>query len=249
VISLVSISYYAEGRRVSAGAAALDTASSATNRNRLEGYAMSQYPEWVLRHKKKGTYINHQNGKYYLYAAHSERIPGTSKVRRVSDGYLGRITEEEGLIPPKRKLSEPVYVFECGLSETILSLSGNIRTGLWREFRGATDYVLAGGALLLMYGEVRHEHYETSWLSVRLPGSDMRKTPTDKQRVGMERTKRMMEDTMKRHFGDAYAAAVALLPLVRAVRMCGETVIAEMPDGVKEFLRQHGLGFKEVQNG
>lgn len=210
---------------------------------------MADYPDWVLRHKKKGTYINYQNGKYYLYAAHSERVPGTSKVRRVSDGYLGRITAEAGLIPAKRKLSEPVYVFEYGLSETILSLSDNIRTGLGREFRGATDFVMAGGALLLMYGEVRHAHYEASWLSVRLPGLDMRKVPTDKQRVGMERTQRMIADTMNKRFGDAYAAAVVLLPLVKAVRMGSESVVAGMPDGVKEFLEQHGLEFREVQDG
>ena len=54
---------------------------------------MADYPEWVLKHKKKGTYVNFQNGKYYLYAAHSERVPGTNKVKRVSDGYLGRISE------------------------------------------------------------------------------------------------------------------------------------------------------------
>lgn len=210
---------------------------------------MANYPEWVLRHKKKGTYINYQNGKYYLYAAHSERIPGTGKVRRVSDGYLGRITEDDGLIPPKRKLNGLVSVYEYGLSETIVSLSANIRTGLGREFRGATDFVIAGGILLHMYGELRHEHYEASWLSVRLPGLDMRKAPTDKQRVGMERAQRMIADTLKKRFGDAYAHAIALLPLVRAVRMGSEAVIAGSPDGVKEFLEQQGLSFEEVQYG
>jgi len=208
---------------------------------------MADYPDWVLKHKKKGTYINYQNGKYYLYAAHSERIPGTSKVRRVSDGYLGRVTEAEGLIPAKRKLSDPVHVFEYGLSVTILSLSGNIHTGLAREFRGAADFVMAGGALLLMSGDIRQEHYESSWLSVRLPGLNMRKAPTDKQRVGMERAQRMIADSLKKHFGDEYAPAVALLPLVKAVRMGNEAVIAGMPDGIKEFLERHGLKFEEVQ--
>ena len=73
---------------------------------------MPNYPEWVLKHKKKGTYINVANGKYYLYAAHSERVPGTSKVRRVCDGYLGRITEKEGLIPPRDKVKGEIIVYE-----------------------------------------------------------------------------------------------------------------------------------------
>lgn len=32
------------------------------------------YPDWVLKHKKPGTYINKVGDKYYLYAAHSERV-------------------------------------------------------------------------------------------------------------------------------------------------------------------------------
>ncbi len=73
---------------------------------------MANYPDWVMKHKKKGTYINRSNDKYYLYAAHSERIKGTKKVKRISDGYLGRITEEDGLIPPKDNVSGNVEVFE-----------------------------------------------------------------------------------------------------------------------------------------
>ena len=59
------------------------------------------YPEWVLKHKKKGTYVNCVKGRYYLYAAHSERIHGTKKVKRIFDGYLGRITDRMGLFLPK----------------------------------------------------------------------------------------------------------------------------------------------------
>lgn len=38
------------------------------------------YPDLVLKHKIKGTYTNYVGCKYYLYAAHSERAPGTKKV-------------------------------------------------------------------------------------------------------------------------------------------------------------------------
>ena len=82
---------------------------------------MANYPDWVMVHKKKGTYINCVNGKYYLYAAHSERVPGTKKVRRVSDGYIGRITQEDGLIPARDKVTGEVCVYEYGLCMTILT--------------------------------------------------------------------------------------------------------------------------------
>jgi hypothetical protein len=210
---------------------------------------MPDYPEWVLKHKAKGTYVNVQNGKYYLYAAHSERVPGTGKVRRVSDGYLGRITEGDGLVPARRKLAGPVHVYEYGLSETILSLCGKIRAGLNREFRANGDYVMAGGALLFMHGEIRQELYEASWLSVRLPGFGGRGAPTARQRVGMERAQRMIADTLAGHFGAEYPLAVSLLPLVRAVRMGGETAIAAAPGGVADFMGRHGLEYTEVRDG
>ena len=208
---------------------------------------MANYPDWVLRHKTKGTYINFQNGKYYLYAAHSERVPGTNKVKRVSDGYIGRITEEEGLIPAKGKLAAPVYAMEYGLSETILTLCPKILTGLNREFRANADFVMAGGMLLFMYGKIWHEFYQMSWMSERLPFLKMYKQPTEKQRVGMDRAQRMITDTLKGHFGDAFPVAVSILPLVRIVCMGAERIIAEVPSSVTDFLQRHELRFGEVQ--
>ena len=205
---------------------------------------MASYPDWVIKQKKKGTYINKVGDKYYLYAAHSERVPGTNKVRRVSDGYLGRITEADGFIPAKRKLSGQVYVYEYGLSETIFKLCAKIRSGLNREFRANGDFVMAGGALLFMFGELRPELYETTWLSKRLTGFAIRKAPTEKQSVGMERTQRMIADTLKGYFGDDYALAVSLLPLVKVVRMGDEKVIAAIPGSVSGFLEKYSLNFE-----
>ena len=108
---------------------------------------MANYPEWVMTHKKKGTYINFVKGKYYLYAAHSERVPGTKKVRRVSDGYIGRITQEDGLIPARDKVTGDVCVYEYGLCMTILDTCNTVVAGLQREFRGAADFVLVSSIL------------------------------------------------------------------------------------------------------
>ena len=205
---------------------------------------MANYPDWVMKHKKKGTYINKVGDKYYLYAAHSERVPGTNKVRRVSDGYLGRITEADGFIPAKRKLSGRVYVFEFGLSETILKLCSKIRNGLNREFRANGDFVMAGGAMLFMFGEIRPEYYATTWLSERFSGFGILKVPTEKQRFGMERTQRMISDTLKSYFGDDYALAVSLLPLIKVVCMGDEKVLAAIPGIVSDFLEKYGLSFE-----
>ena len=206
---------------------------------------MADYPDWVLAHKKKGTYINRVGDKYYLYAAHSERVPGTDKVRRVSDGYIGRITERDGLIPAKRKLSGDIYVYEYGLSETVLRLCGRIRTGLKREFKANADLVMASGVLLFMYGRAAPELYETSWLSLAMPGLDIEGGLTDKQRVGAERACRMAKDRMAARFGDELQAAMELLPLVRKVRMGDEGRLAAMPARVVAFCEKHSIEFKE----
>lgn len=210
---------------------------------------MADYPKWVLKHKKKGTYINFQNGKYYLYAAHSERVPGTKKVRRVSDGYLGRITEEDGFVPARKKLSGPVHVYEYGLSATVFSLCKKVYSGLRREYRDSADFVMACGMLLFINGSISREFYETSWLSALLPGIDVQRTPADKQRTGMERTQRMIADILAGHFGEDCHQASALLRLVMAVKMGTEEVIAVIPDGVGSFMERHGLKFEEVQHG
>jgi hypothetical protein len=207
---------------------------------------MPDYPDWVLKHKKKGTYVNVVKGKYYLYAAHSERIKGTNKVRRVSDGYLGRITEEEGFIPGKSKSTGDVYAFEFGLSETIVRLCAKIHAGLKREFRANADYVFVCGAILFMHGEIRREFYESSVLSLRFPGLDPEKRPTKTQHVGTERTQRMIEDTLKKNFCNDYAEALALLPLIHAVSLAGEFRAAKIPEGVSAFCAKHGLIFEEV---
>ncbi|MDR3280965.1 MAG: hypothetical protein LBT23_10665 [Synergistaceae bacterium] len=202
---------------------------------------MADYPDWVLKFKKKGTYVNCVKGKYYLYAAHSERVPGTKKIRRVSDGYLGRVTEKEGFIPAKGKLAEDVFVCEYGLSKTITLLCARIHAGLKREFRANADYVLASGALFAMHGARRAEFYEASWLSRKFPGLDLNKPPTDKQAFGAERTCRMIQDTLKKRFGTDYGEALALLPLVRKVYAGSESRLAVIGGGIAQFIEKHGL--------
>jgi hypothetical protein len=208
---------------------------------------MADYPEWVTKHKKKGTYVNVVKGKYYLYAAHSERVPGTDKVRRVSDGYLGRITEADGFVPAKGKLPDGVAAYEYGLSETILRLCAKIRAGLRREFRANADFVMASGILVFMHGRARREFYEASWLSRRLPDLDMTRTPTEKQRVGIERTARMIGDALERRFGEDRESAVALLPLVRKVSAGNESALAKRDEGILAFAARHGIDLEDEE--
>ncbi len=56
------------------------------------------YPDWVTKCKEKGTEIRRFSGRYYLYKIKSIRKNG--KVKKLTLGYLGKITEQ-GLIKSK----------------------------------------------------------------------------------------------------------------------------------------------------
>lgn len=205
---------------------------------------MANYPEWVLAHKQKGTYLNVVNGKYYLYAAHSERIPGTGKVRRISDGYIGRITEKDGLIPARDNLAGGVAVYEYGLCMAFLALCGDVLKGLRREFRSATEKVFIAGILSAAYGGCGDDEYRWSYLSVKYPDISY-KNLTDKQRVGAQRCARMAADILHRQFGDAAEEAAVRLSRVCAVRANGRIYISDNNVKTKEWLLSHNVKWSD----
>lgn len=202
---------------------------------------MANYPDWVMAHKKKGTYINFTNGKYYLYAAHSERIPGTKKVRRVSDGYIGRITQEDGLIPTRDKVTGEIYVYEYGLCMTVLDTCDKVAAGFRREFRGATDFIMVCSILWETSGKCDSETYESSYLSVKYPAINIVKEPTDKQKTGIERGRRMISDMMSKRFGEDLHEAQERLSKLYMVKVNGQFYRSKTTDGTIEWLKKHKI--------
>ena len=201
---------------------------------------MANYPDWVVAHKKKGTYVNCVKGKYYLYAAHSERIPGTKKVRRVSDGYIGRITEEDGLIPVKDKVGGDVLVYEYGLHMTALAISDGIYMGLRRNYRvGDAERVLIAGILLAAGGSAGEKDFNSSYLSVAFPEVSFEQALTDKQSSDAERCKRMVTDKLSGAIGGG--VTLEDLARVHAVIVNGKEYISKKPAGVDAWLNTHKI--------
>lgn len=180
---------------------------------------MAEYPTWVMKFKEKGTYINYTNGKYYLYAAHSERIPGTNKVKRVCDGYLGRITEKDGLIPVKDKVTGDVDVFEYGRSSVILLLCKNIYSGFKRTFKQNADFIMVAAILSVIYGCYDNYLFSQSFLSIRYPGLNLDKSPTEKQQTAIDRGILMINDTLSNSFREQLTYSMLHLGTVYKVRI------------------------------
>lgn len=80
------------------------------------------YPEWVHKHRRKGTTIKKVGDSYYLYKRTSKRVPG-KKYPQPVDTYIGLITEE-GIIESRRKKVSltDVEVYEYGFSKAIWQL-------------------------------------------------------------------------------------------------------------------------------
>ena len=202
---------------------------------------MADYPDWVMKHKKKGTYINKVNDKYYLYAAHSERTPGTKKVRRVSDGYIGRITKEEGLIPAREKVKGTVQVFEFGLSMLILSLCQKIYSGFKRTFKDNADYIMVAGILSLIHGRYDNSCYEQSYLSVIFGDINFKKKPTQKQAFAIERGERMLTDTLSSYFKEDLSAVLFHFKYFYKVKINGKFYVSQEPSAVLELRAKYNI--------
>lgn len=77
------------------------------------------YPEWVQKHKVRGTTIKKVGDNYYLYKHTSKRVPG-KKYPVPVDTYIGIITPEGVVKSGKRKLSlTDVEVREYGFSRAL----------------------------------------------------------------------------------------------------------------------------------
>ncbi len=205
---------------------------------------MADYPDWVLAHKKKGTYINKVGDKYYLYAAHSERVKGTDKVRRVSDGYLGRITENDGLIPAKDKVSKPVRSYEYALSSLTFSLCANIYSGLRRSFVIYGDFIFAASVLTFIYGFFSQELFYHSWLSLHFENLSFPPDLTSAQKNGIERGARMILDSMERRFGPDLVPLKAACSLLAMVSVNDRFYCSTLPESLSALLQKHQIDWR-----
>ena len=132
------------------------------------------YPEWVMKQKQKGTNISCINGKYYLYAVSSVWNKEKGRAQKITNEYLGRITEE-GLVPPKKntpKIETPITVKEYGTAGVLNELGTDILSGLRECFPTFGERIFTIAALRLAFAcpFKRVEHfYANSFLSELFP--------------------------------------------------------------------------------
>ena len=133
------------------------------------------YPEWVEKHRRKGTNISCIKGKYYLYECTSKYNPEKKRSQKITTKYLGRITEE-GLIAPKKKNCvsvDNVSVKEYGASEAVSQFGKNVYQALQKYFPNEADKLFAMAILRLIercpFKRIS-EAYANSYLSEKFGG-------------------------------------------------------------------------------
>lgn len=156
-------------------------------------------PEWVLKHKEKGTEIRNFNEKYYLYKIRSIRDPNLGRPKKITEKYLGRISPE-GLIKPKhdRLLDslKAVTVREFWATKYLLDSSADIIELLKRIYADCWKEVFLFSVFRLMYNSPiknLYSHYATSYISETETLNDASLSPKAigelLRRIGSEREK------------------------------------------------------------
>ena len=200
----------------------------------------ADYPEWVLKHLSKGVYVNKVGDKYYLYKAHSEKIPGTTKSRRVSDGYLGSITEDKGFIPAKKK-NPRITTFDYGLPFVVDSCCQLIHKGLRVTYRKNGTLVYVCSMLSFLYGLFSQELLETSWLSIRYPGITIPEKPSEAAFSAITRGTRMISDTVSRTYGEDWNLLRAHFASYVLVLLDGAYLLPQPSDTCLFLAKKHLL--------
>jgi transposase len=134
------------------------------------------YPDWVLKHKKKGTEVRLIKGKYYLYKIGSKWDKEIKRSRKITGKYLGRITEN-GLVAPKTKqqtktIKSSVAVKEYGACSFMMKAAEQIQNKLVEIFQTDADRILTIAVLRAInqcpFKRIDHL-YEHSYISEMLP--------------------------------------------------------------------------------
>lgn len=156
------------------------------------------YPDWVLKYKEPGTYVQKKDDNTYrIYRGHSERRPGKTYPVLVTDEYIGTITRESGLVRTPANIKGAVLVKRFGGFRLLLSLCQPLADGLSRKHGDHALFVDA--CMRTLYGHASALLYETDWMSEHWPALHV---PVD---AGLEsesdRVATGMASTLQKRFG------------------------------------------------
>jgi transposase len=138
-----------------------------------------EIPRWVLKHKKEGTEIHVKKSGYYLYKVTSKRDPVKKRPKKITEKYLGVITQEgviqskhERIIQSMKNITTKEFGATWFILENNKDIMGRLRTlypHAWRE-------ILVFSVFRLLYNSpIKNllDHYSTSFISETINNARM----------------------------------------------------------------------------
>ncbi len=203
---------------------------------------VKRYPEWILRHKKKGTEIRKIGNNFYLYKVTSVWDKEKKRAKKVTEKFLGTITKDGLIRPRQERLMESLHnitVKEFGATNFLLEMNSDIHGMLKGIYPARWKELFVFSVFRLIYNtpiKNLQTYYATSFLSEALPDAHLspRTVGNLLREVGKEREKTKV---FLRHFlsGDDFA----LIDLTHVFSL-SENVISSVPgyNSKREFLPQ-----------
>ena len=134
-----------------------------------------KYPDWVLKHKKKGTELRKKGNCYYLYKVTSVWDKEKKKPRKITEKFLGTITKEGFIKPKHEQLMESmksISVKEYGATNLIIEMNNDIKEKLKQIYPKKWKELLLFSIFRVLYNSPiknLQTHYATSYISETIP--------------------------------------------------------------------------------
>ena len=136
------------------------------------------YPDWVLKHKKKGIAIEKRGTNYYATRVTSIWDLEKKRARKKTLEYLGKVTPN-GIVPSKSKrVSRLGGVIDAGNFAYLETFARHLSKPLMDCFPDDWESILAAAAIRLCYHESfgrMRVRYETSFAKRLWPGASLSK--------------------------------------------------------------------------
>ncbi|MEW6215762.1 MAG: transposase [Nitrospirota bacterium] len=185
-----------------------------------------RYPGWVLKYRRKGTAIHKIGGNFYLYEVVSKWDKGLKRARKITKGYLGKITPK-CLNEPGYKINRPTSCKECGASLFLIKQNKEIINKLKEYFPSRWKEIFVLSAVrLIRQAPLKHMelHYHDSWLSEEIPGACLSKNILHQILEVMGRNRGTIVEFLK---GFICGDENLLIDLTHIFSLSGNMVLAE----------------------
>lgn len=198
------------------------------------------YPEWVAWYKTKGTYVQKRGEKYFLYRGHSERVAGKRYPVLKYDAYLGQITEAEGLIEPKPPVRPGVQVYTYGAYYLTYRCCWKLLQRTNHDGNEPRHAVMIA-LMQVVSGQWSREEFQWSWLSVKECDVVIPQQLSEREERQVPRLVVMVEDMLKRTYGEGYVEAFEGAKRVYLVRVNNQWVISEIPKQLQRWAEEQAI--------